>query len=200
MLIKIRFVVKLCACSELHWCEAGAQPYASHLNTPPAKAPPTADTHKHTPGLTHMSQMQAVGIRTNGITSVCCVSTYVFRCALVEPAVTSLQDTAGHKSHWHPGAISTEYFIWPPGVLNGTKKLWAMEFFPLKIRSQSFINLYPLYYLLLFQMCQKRFLSIENLSFFLLKRLILYMHSSIRIENIYLLGYMIKSCQGQNHT
>lgn len=60
---------------------------------------------------------------------LCVCSCDVFKCVLVEPAVTSLQDTAGHNSRWHPGAIFTEYFTLPPGVLlNGTKKFWAKSF------------------------------------------------------------------------
>lgn len=60
---------------------------------------------------------------------LCVCSCDVFKCVLVEPAVTSLQDTAGHNSRWHPGAIFTEHFTLPPGVLiNGTKKFWAKSF------------------------------------------------------------------------
>lgn len=170
MLIKIRFVDKLCACVELHRREAGAQPYVLHFNTRTATTPPTVNTHKHTPG--HARTDAGCWFRTNGITSVCCVSVYVFRCVLVEPAVTSLQDTTGHKSRWHPGAIFAEYFIWPPGVLNGTKKFRAKSFSSKHpFTKLLWANFYFLYYLLLSQMCQKSFWECW-VSFFSFKKFI----------------------------
>lgn len=97
MLIKIIFVDELCGCVGLYQRDAGAQPYGLQLNTPTAMAPPTVNTHLDT-----HTQIQAVGsgVMVSPLSTVClCVcSCNMFKCVLVEPAVTSLQDTAGHNS------------------------------------------------------------------------------------------------------
>lgn len=94
----------------------------------------------HTPTHTHtLMQAAGSGVIVSPLSAVCIRVCYCdeFKCVLVKPAVTSLQDTAGHNSCWHPGAIFTEHFIPPPGVLLMAPKSSEQRVFPLKSHSES---------------------------------------------------------------